>query len=348
MDEREIGQLGQFRDAVVVPLSQTDAEKWPIRSGRVVKLVAGELAEEFFGDLARLRAEGWSDQRLAGLFGNPSRLWRIAHHLLNGLRASGATTAEQRQAVLELIALIEQLKAGSPFCESGANVVLDADRVLALRGEVAGEEGPGDALAAHRCAAALWSCAEAMYFVAHELGVEIHGPYPLSGGGVLLVRDFFRLQPVELWPQAVNQDLDFELLRIAVVYERFDGWFDVYNNLYLEPGFQLLPQARAVGAWQDGKRLSKTELEGLCAQASATIRSVTGVVESWSLEQVARKYAEVLWWRKRELALAARGDWRPELSLTGRITEDVLPPAAARNPTAEALRKDFDLTLEPA
>ena len=347
MDEREIGQLRQFRDALVVPLSQTDAEKWPIRSGRVAKLVAAELAEEFFADLAQLRARGWSDQRLAGLFGNPSRLWRIAHHLLNGLRAGGATTAEQRAAVLKLIALVEQLKAGSPFCEFGANIVLDEKRVLAMQDEM-GEKGPGDALAAHRCGAALWSCAEAMYFVAHELGVEIHGPYSLPGGGVLLVRDFFHLQPIELWPQALNQDLDFELLRIAVVYERLDGWFDVYNNLYLEPEFQLLPQARAVGAWRDGERLAKAELEGLCAQASATIRSVAGVVESWSLEQVARKYAEVLWWRKRELALAARGDWRPEPSLTERITEDVLPPAAAHNPTAEALRKDFDLTLEPA
>jgi hypothetical protein len=187
-----------------------------------------------------------------------------------------------------------------------------------------------------------------MYFVAHELGVEIHGPYPLPNGSVLLVRDFFRLQPIELWPQALDRDLDFELLRIAVVYERFDGWFDVYNNLYLEPEFQLLPQTRAARAWRDGDRLAKADLEGLCTRASGIIRSVAGEVESWSLEQVARKYAEVMWWRKRELALAARGDWRPARALIERITEDVLPPATAKNPTAEALRKDFDLTLEPA
>jgi hypothetical protein len=348
MDEQEMEKLSGLRDALVVPLSQTDAEKWPIRSGRVVKLVAREMAEEFFGDLDRLRAQGWSDQRLAGLFEHPSRLWRFAHHLLNGVRAADASIADQRRAMIELVALIEQLKVGSPFCETGANVVIDDEEVLELCDELAQEEEIADPAAAHRCAATLWSCAEAMYFVAHELGVEIHGPYSLPDGGKLLIRDFFSLQPTELWPEARNEHLDFELLRIAVIYRRFDGWFDVYNNLYLEPSFALVPESSVVAAWRDGERLATEDLEGLCREGSTTIRTVAGMVESWSLEEVARKYAEVLWWRKRELALAARGEWRPDPSLLARFTEDALPPPAARNPTVEALRRDFDLTLEPA
>lgn len=187
-----------------------------------------------------------------------------------------------------------------------------------------------------------------MYFVAHELGVEIHGPYTLEDGGKLLVRDFFRLQPNELWPQAVEGGLDFDQLRIAVTYDRFEGWFDVYNNLYLDPGFHLLPCTTAVAAWRDGERLGGAELESVCNSAGSAIEAIVGQVEGWTLVEVARKYVEVLWWRKRELALAARGGWRPSSRVLEKVTAEALPPASSRNPTIEALRAEFDLSLDSA
>src|SRR5689334_2123125 len=98
--------LENFRDSIIVPLGNTDAEKWPIRAGRVVKLVADSLADEFFTDLTTLTNSGWSRQEIAELFGTPTRLWRLSHHLLQGLRMRGAPLEDQQDAILAILDLV--------------------------------------------------------------------------------------------------------------------------------------------------------------------------------------------------------------------------------------------------
>lgn len=348
LDADRTATLESFRDSIVEPLKNTDAEKWPIRSGRVVRLVGDQLATEFFEDLRSLTERGWDRARLASLFGTPTRLWRLSHHLLQGLRAKSASVAEQREAVLEMLALVAELKGGSPFMTNGANMILPraaADELREMTAEcrLSGPEGEDVRHWAHRAAGVLWSYAEALYFVAHEVGVEVHGPYRGTDNRVLLVRDFFSPGPHELWPE-ISSFLNFEKLRIAVIYDDFRGHLDVYNNIYLEPGVILPPRALAIGAWLDGTALNAAGLRSLTEQASQTVVDVAGLVDSWSLLEIATRYVEVFWWRKRELAVAARGHWRPGESLLGRISADAIPPASTSNVSESDLRKQFDLT----
>ena len=333
-----MAELTAFRDAIVVPLSQTDPEKWPMRSGRVAKVVGNELAREFFADVAQLQGEGWTRSQIAALFGNPSRLWRFAHHLLAGLRAAGASLSEQQESMLTLLDLAAALKVDRDFAD-GRNLILTGPQIAELeqRARGIGDDGRAavEALArrAHRAAAALWSYAEALYFVAHELGVEIHGPYAGRDGSVVVVRDFFRPAPSELWPELKGL-LSFEHIQVVVVYDRFDGWLDVYNNLYLGPSFSLIPHTKAAGVWRDGVLLSINDLDQLCRDASSVIAELSRLVESWAIVDVARRYVDVFWWRKRELALAARGAWRPPGDVLERITDEAIPAGSSQNPTA--------------
>jgi hypothetical protein len=339
--------LQRFRDAVVIPLSNTDPAKWPIRSGRVGKLVLDLLVKEFFDDLGALSAAGWSKSKLAELFGNPSRLWRFAHHLVQGLRAGGATFQEQRQAVLLILELIAETKSGSPFCENGANLLLGGAEIGKIADQLDTVPAGADQRVVrtlHRASGTLWSLAESLYFVAHEMGVEIHGPYVTEDGQYLLIRDFFRPSPKELWPE-LDEFPTFDLIRIAVSYDPFDGWLDVYNNLYLGTSFSLPAHARRFAIWKDGERMETAQLAVDCRDAVEVIQRITALVDSWQLDEIVRRYVDVFWWRKRELAITARGDWRPPRSALDRLANATIPPSSSRNPSVEELRMEFDLTL---
>jgi hypothetical protein len=348
LDADRVAVLAGFRDSIIEPLKNTDAEKWPIRSGRVIRLVGDHLATEFFQDLRFLEEQGWSRAQLAALFGTPSRLWRLSHHLLQGLRARSAPVAEQQEAVLAILALIAELKVGSPFMKNGANVVLSPKEADELRKRtvecaLSGRDREEQRQWVHRAAGVFWSYAEALYFVAHEVGVEVHGPYRTPDNHALLVRDFFSPSPNELWPE-IPQLLNFERLRIATIYDDFKGHLDVYNNIYLEPGVILPSQASAVCAWLDGTVLSAGELRSLIERASAIIVDISALVDSWSLVDIATRYVDIFWWRKRELAIAARAEWRPSESVFSRISEEAIPVAATSNLSEADLRIQFDLT----
>lgn len=342
-------ELAQFRDAIIIPLSLTDPEKWPIRSGRVMSLVGGALAEEFMADVEALRAQGWSLADIAGCFDNPSRIWRFSHHLLQGLRAAGASRSAQRDAVLLLLDLIGEMKHGSPFLLDGANLWLQPAAVAELDTQLTYAAQPSNltqlSQAAHRTAATLWSYAECLYFVAHEIGVEIHGPYPSADGSVLMVRDYFRPDPVELWPE-FDSFLDFTSLRIVARYEAFGGELDIYNNLYLGPTESLVSETSSILVFCDGEPLGLADLKQVQQTASGMITTFVSEVESWDLATTARKYANIFWWRKRELALAARGQWRPSDEVLSLIRVDAIPGASSKFPSVEKLRSDFDFTRE--
>ncbi len=85
IDEAAKDLLFRFRESIILPLVLTDADKWPIRSGRIGRLCLNEFSREFFEDIHLLRKQPMSEQSIAALFEHPSHLWRMSHHLLNGL-----------------------------------------------------------------------------------------------------------------------------------------------------------------------------------------------------------------------------------------------------------------------
>jgi hypothetical protein len=308
----------------------------------VVKLVADRLAQEFFDDMDSLSEIGWSRSEIAQLFRTPTRLWRLSHHLLQGMRAASASTLQQQDRILQVLGLVGELKHGSPFLADGANLILGPAEAESLAGTVL-DRADSAIQGSHRAAAVLWSYAEALYFVAHELGVELHGPYRLPGGMTLLVRDFFSLGPQELWPE-VTDLLGFGSVRVAVVYSGFPGHMDVYNNVYVDNGVRLASRAVAAAAWIDDSAVPLADLEHICDGGIRVISHVTSMVDGWSLVDIARRYVDLFWWRKRELSVAARGSWRPGSDVIARIVEGAIPPASAANPSEAELRRQFDLT----
>src|SRR5258708_8669354 len=110
IDEAAKDLLLRFREGIIIPLANTDADKWPIRSGRISRLCLDEFSSEFFEDIHSLRQQNMPESTIAALFRNPTHLWRMSHHLLNGLRLLSQPLETPQQAILTLREIISYLK----------------------------------------------------------------------------------------------------------------------------------------------------------------------------------------------------------------------------------------------
>jgi hypothetical protein len=344
IDEVARDRLLRFRESIIIPLANTDADKWPIRSGRISRLCLDEFSSEFFEDIHSLRQQHMSVPSIAALFRTPTHLWRMSHHLLNGLRLHSSSLETQQQAVLTLLEIITYLKYGDLFCSDGANIIWSPAQVAESMDDLQPIEDPCAARLVHQLAGILWAYAESLYFVAHELSVEIHGPYGVFGEYSLLVRDFFDLQPCPLWPY-IDALVSHQTVRIMVLYKHLDVHLDVYNNLYVDAGKRLVDEAHCFQILIDGHSASLKQVQQLILEASRAIEVISNQVNSWSLEQIARQYIHIFWWRKAVLNKALQKDWKPPEKVLKRVVERNIPDHTTANPSLEALRGQYDLLL---
>lgn len=342
IDEAARERLSFFRESIIVPLANTDTDKWPIRSGRISRLCLGEFSSEFFKDIDCLREQHKSISFIAELFRTPTHLWRMSHHLLNGLRLLSMPLEDQQRAMLTVLDLIECLKYDDLFCLSGANMLWSPAQVADMVDTLQPFEEPGAARLIHQLAGVLWAYAESLYFVAHELALEIHGPYQVSGGRLLLVRDFFELHPYPLWP-SIDSLVPHQTVRIIVLYKHLDMHLDVYNNLYIDPGKRLLDEALSYLVLIDDHPASLTQIRQLTMEASIAIEAISKKVNSWSLEEIVWQYIHIFWWRKAVLSVALQKDWEPPEEVLQRVVRRNIPDATGVNPSLEELRRRYDL-----
>lgn len=342
IDEAARERLACFRESIIVPLTNTDADKWPIRSGRISRLCLDEFSSEFFADIDCLREQHVPESSIAGLFRTPTHLWRMSHHLLNGLRLLSVSLEVQQQAILTVLGMIEHLKYGDLFCSSGANIILSPVQVTDAVDELQPIQDLCEARLIHQLAGVLWAYAESLYFVAHELALEIHGPYQLSGGCLLLVRDFFDLHPYHLWP-SIDSLVSHQSVRIMVVYKYLDIHVDVYNNLYIDPGKRLLNEACSYQVLIDGHAANLSQVEQLILTTGRAIEAISHKVNAWALEEIVRQYIHIFWWRKAALSQSLQRNWRPPEKVLRRVVSKNIPDATSANPPLEALRRQYDL-----
>jgi hypothetical protein len=93
--------LQKYIDAASVPLLYTDNDKYPVRAGRVARLFLKEFVKDFFSDLDALKGQDLSPGDIGRLFGNPTRISRMSHHILKGMKLAGYTIEDQQKRMLE-------------------------------------------------------------------------------------------------------------------------------------------------------------------------------------------------------------------------------------------------------
>jgi len=300
--------LRDFAQAMAVPIGLTDTAKWPVRAGTVIFPVRNLLVNEF---ISQIEASGiiGKPEEWRKAFDGPTQLWRTSHHLINGLLDDNKDKSLIADKILLLLEGIAALNNDHYFEPFGAHHILNS--IQAAETVSAYKSFDSDkARILLALSGLLWAYSETNYFVAHELTCEYHGAYRLSGGGYAVIREFKNLRPIELW-----SDRDFGVLPnyIRVITTHNDILsiqFDVYNNLYDNNG-TMAPSIAGGYALADGKQLTYEEILDLMTVISKKVTLFTSEVEAMSKTEIAHKYKDVFWYRKKSLADYMGISWKP-------------------------------------
>lgn len=343
MKPEDLDRLAKYVEAAVIPRFNTDRRKYPIYAGRLGKLYLDVLAKELFDDIQDFLDEDRSIKELARIFSNPTRIMRMAHTILAGMKMGGATLEKQRQIILTLLDIIKAMKYGSEFCEDGRNLIFSPSQVAAtLEGVTLSDADNVSARSFQRLCAVLWAYAETSYFVCHGIAMEAHGPYahPTNGPRSVLVRDFFYLRPTDLWDEC--GEVPFENIRIVAVHKGLDIYFDAFDNLYVRSG-NLVTTLEKYAVLAGADSLVSNKLGTLCSTLNSVILKLTKKVDTWSEREIARKYMEIFWYQTKPLKDALSKSWRPPRIVMDRVESAEIPPHSDKRPTKEAIKQEMSL-----
>jgi hypothetical protein len=103
-----------------------------------------------------------------------------------------------------------------------------------------------------------------------------------------------------------------DFLRIITIHdERLDIKFDAYNNLYDERGTMVTSLLEGAVYYSDNNTLSIAKINELLDIFSSKVSIFTAEVDLMHEFDVAVKYMEVFWYRKKSLADYIGVSWKP-------------------------------------
>lgn len=343
MKAEDAERLKKYVEAALIPRYNTDRRKYPIYAGRLGRLYLDVLSNELSNDIEEFIDKGHTIKDLANIFNNPTRIMRMTHTILAGMRMNNLPIEKQRRVILTLLDVVKAMKYGGEFCEDGRNLILSPREISdLLEKESFVQANKESSRLAQTLCGVLWAYAETLYFVCHGIAMEAHGPYgnPRNSSQVVLIRDFFNMRPIDLWQEC--ERVPFENVRLIATHENVDVWFDVFDNIYIRKG-NLVESLRFFSVTGNGRSLSLDEIKELSNILNRTISSITGKVDSWTEREIAGKYMEIFWYQVKPLKEALGKNWRPPQIVLHRAADAEIPPPSDKRPTEDSLRQEMSL-----
>jgi len=317
-------QLKDFAAAMAVPVGLTDGAKWPVRAGTVIFPVRNILVREFLKQIKDAGIIGNAEKWRAA-FDGPTQLWRMSHHLINGLLDDNVDKREIAETILIFLEGVAALTYNHYFERIGKHIIFTPEMLKeAMRNDLLIDKK--QARKALMLSGLIWSYSETNYFVAHELTCEYHGPYLLENGKYAVIREFINLKPNELWEKRDFNGMPEKIRIITVHDESLSIGFDSYNNLFDEKG-SMMPSAIGSTVLMDGRVMSLSDVEDLINLFSSKVRLFSDEVDAMSKSDIAHKYMEIFWYRKKSLADYMGVSWKPTEEL-----HNILDEGLARGP----------------
>jgi hypothetical protein len=314
--------IEQFKKSVSEIWSRDGQNTWPIEINSIIHLFIEIFVDELFADIQQLKARGLDDSAIAARFKTATRIIRLIMPCVLGMKNSRKSVDHIRENVLYLLKLAKNLKYGDLFNRDGKNLVLSPDGFL-LAVDLTKMIIPGrrHSLSVHKLCAVLWNYAESVCFKTHGLIREFHGPYqfPHSRSDIL-IRDFICLNPTQLW--AESKAVPYQKIRVITAYRDLGISIDIYDNIAINEESSYIGSLVSYYIEADGKVLDLEQINDLSGVLSEVMISVTTRVEALDWKQLAKKYAEIFWYSKKELKEGR--DWRPPESVHERIEKGEL------------------------
>lgn len=308
LTDLDLERTARYRETISRAWSHGDTNVWPVKLNAAIHLFVKEFGEELLEDLAWLEANGRSLAEIAKLFYNPARLYRIIDSVIYSMRRNFYPVSAQREVVVKLLTMTKSLKYGSEFNEDGRNVIYDPATAEAAAASKLNEpiQSAAESQRVHRFCGLMWAYTECIFFRAHDVTKEIHGPYSVAGKQ-FIVKEYLNVQPRELWPGMPL--LPCETIKIYKQYSpEVRIRIDALNHLYHEGGV-LVPNLEACAVEADGKRQDIGVLSEWLQTMQQTISAITRHIDSISWNDRVLKYADIYWFRKKPVSDQRGRDW---------------------------------------
>lgn len=155
--------------------------------------------------------------------------------------------------------------------------------------------------------------------IAPSTGFELSGPYKILEGNVI-VRDFFNLNPKELFDLNTNIDS----IKIVALYDKIPLEVDFYGHLHAKNNLieNLLKQQITV----NGKEINEKEVEELLEKINSILERQRKLIKEMNFEQIKEYYIKLRFYRYKKLFHLLGEKWEPEQEFLNRIKDKELLP----------------------
>lgn len=287
-----------------------DYNDWPIKVNSVMHMFLEQFAYEFISDMEELNKRKVENNLIAKEFVNPARLFRIIDPVIFGMKRMKLDIAYQRQMVLQMLDIVKNMKYGSEFNEDGINLILSPNEVDSLSSRLNFKKvDNSSASIIQRFCGIMWAYTEAVFFRAHDVTKEIHGPYKLSGyDGKFIVREYLNLRPNYIWGDNVPF-IPYQNIKIYTKYrDNLKVTIDSYNHLFLHEG-NYVTDLDEYALEADDKSIEIDRLMEIIAEVPKTIGSIHKWVECSDWRTIVNRYAVIFWYRKSPLRNLLDMNW---------------------------------------
>lgn len=303
MSRTDEERIKLYRQSIGTAWGFGDYNEWPIKLNAAFHLFLKEFGESVIADLTLLEEQkGLSLKEIAGLFYNPARIYRIIDSVIYSMRKNKHPLSYQRKMVIKLLSMVKALKYGSEFNEEGANIIYDPGKVDEIvntklaKGTCSLEESK----LVHQFCGIMWGYTESIFFRAHDVTKEIHGPYYYNQNNRhFVVKEYLNLHPLDIWPKVTL--LPCNTIKIFKDYNNnIKIRVDALNHLYHEGG-QLVSSLEGYYIEVDGKEVPVEKLKEFLEIVEQTITEISTTLDRMSWNEKVMKYAEIFWFRKKPL-----------------------------------------------
>lgn len=295
---------------------------WPISIVEVNWYLSQFMPREVYFLIKKLKEKGLSTKGIAKLFWGPSGFIHLLY--CADFTFEGLTSEQSAEFVENVVDLISCYRKKDLFCENWKNILWSKEKVKSMisKYDFIETKNNGDiSKTLAKLNTVLWQYCILIQIGHRAYSHEFHGPYNLENGEILLVREYYNLKPVQVWP--FTNKLPVEKLTSFEVYKDIDIRLDMFNHLDTSA---LLPQKlqRFCIIMGDSKVVKRGEINQAFDSAINTLEIGNTFIKGFTKRDWVKKLIEMRCFWLKNKAFVGGVDWKPDaeiLALPNRLPE---------------------------
>jgi hypothetical protein len=201
---------------------------WPGSGGQLSASYIAIDANDILQKMSGLEIEKTNFKEL---FKTPAKIrYVLTGNYIIGLkvlvRDKKISKEESINAVKSFFYALEKLVDSDPFCLKGKNLVYNKKQLKQKLSQISFQKADDQIKKSlPRLSVSLDSLIWSEYYdIFIDAGINVHGPYTLADGNILLIKDYFDLKPVEIWDSV--KEFPFKSVKLFLKFKPIDLTID--------------------------------------------------------------------------------------------------------------------------